>query len=70
MHPEERNWKVVNTEEELPHAGPVVLITDNSKIKSKWQIGRIVKVIRKDGVIRGLKMKTGTNSVGLQLGNN
>ena len=36
------------------------MITDSSKIKSKWQISRIVETIRgKDGVLRGYKIKTG-----------
>ena len=61
---EERHQKVVGTEETLPEMGSVVMITDSSKIKSKWQIGRIVKMIRgKDGVVRGYKIKTGTGFV-------
>ena len=40
------------------------MITDSSKIKLKWQIGRIVEMIRgKDGVFRGYKIKTGTGFV-------
>ncbi len=48
---EERQRKVFND----------VLITDYSKIKSKWRNGRTVEVIRaRDRVVRGHKIKTGT----------
>ena len=47
-----------------PKKGSVVLIPDNSKIKSKWRIGRVVEVIRgRDKVVRGYKIKTGTGYV-------
>jgi hypothetical protein len=40
------------------------MITDSSKMKSKWQVGRIVDTIQgKDGVLRGYKTKTGTGYV-------
>ena len=61
---EERHRKIIGTEETLPAVGSIVMITDSSKIKSKWQIGRIVEMIRgKDGVLRGYKIKTGTGFV-------
>ena len=48
----------------MPKKGSIVLITDNSKIKSKWRIGRVVEVIRgRDGVIGGYKIKTGTGYI-------
>ena len=51
---EERQRKVFND----------VLITDYSKIKSKWRNGRIVEVIRaRDRVVRGHKIKTGTGYI-------
>ena len=61
---EERHRKIIGTEETLPAVGSIVMITDSSKIKSKWQIGRIVEMIRgNDGVLRGYKIKTGTGFV-------
>ena len=61
---EERHRKVFTDEKGLPKKGSIVLITDNSKIKSKWRIGRVVEVIRgRDGVIRGYKIKTGTGYI-------
>jgi hypothetical protein len=37
------------------------MITDSSKIESKWQVGRIVDKIRgKDVVLKGYNIKTGT----------
>ena len=61
---EERHRKVFTDEKSLPKKGSVVLITDNSKIKTKWRIGRIVGAIRgRDKVVRGYKIKTGTGYV-------
>ena len=61
---EERHRKTVGKEEKVPTKGSVVIITDDSKIKTKWQIGRIVDTIKgKDGVLRGYKIKTGTGYV-------
>ena len=40
----------------MPTKGSVVIIPDNSKIKTKWQIGRIVDTIKgKNGVLKGYK---------------
>lgn len=54
VHPlEERNRKVFNDKKRLPNAGSVVLITDISKVKTKWRIGRIVDAIYgRDGVMQ------------------
>ncbi len=61
---EERHRKVFTDEKRLPKKGSIVLITDNSKIKSKWRIGRIVEVIRgRDGIVRGYKIRTGTGYI-------
>ncbi|CAB4027081.1 Hypothetical predicted protein [Paramuricea clavata] len=61
---EERHRKIVGKDKTLPSKGSVVMITDNSKTKSKWQVGRIVDTIQgKDGVLRGYKIKTGTGYV-------
>ena len=55
---EERHGKTVRKEEKVATKGSVVIITDDSKIKTKWQIGRIVDTIKgKDGVLRGYKIK-------------
>ena len=61
---EERHRKIVGKEETLPSKGSVGMITDSSKMKSKWQVGRIVDTIQgKDGVLRGYKIKVGTGYV-------
>jgi hypothetical protein len=61
---EERHRKTIGTDESLPGVGSIVMITYSSKIKSKWQIGRIVKTIwGKDRVLRGYKIKTGAGYV-------
>ena len=55
---EERHRKIVSKDETLPSKGSIVMITDSSKMKSKWQVGRIVDTIQgKDGVLRGYKIK-------------
>ena len=57
---EERSRVKHSKEEVLPQIGAVVMITDNSKIKQNWKIGRIIgNIVIKDGVIRGYRLKTG-----------
>ena len=49
---------------QLPTKGSVVLITDNSKLKSVWKMGRIEDEIKgKDGTVRGYKIKTGNGYI-------
>ena len=61
---EDRNRKVFNDKKLFANIGSLVLITDISKAKTKWRMGRIVDVIRGRGaVVRGYKIKTGTGYV-------
>ena len=61
---EERSRVQRSKEEVLPQIGAVVMITDNSKIKQNWRIGRIIgNIVGKDGVIRGYRLKTGRGFV-------
>ena len=55
---EERQRHNNTSRGQLPTKGSVVLITDNSKLKSVWKMGRIEDEIKgKDGTVRGYKIK-------------
>ena len=61
---EERQRHNKTSEGQLPTKGSVVLITDNSKLKSVWKMGRIEDEIKgKDGTVRGYKIKTGNGYI-------
>ena len=61
---EERQRQNNTSGGQIPTKGSVVLITDNSKLKSVWKLGRIQdEVIGKDGVVRGYKIKTGNGYI-------
>ena len=61
---EERQRQNNTSGGQIPTKGSVVLITDNSKLKSVWKLGRIEdEVIGKDGVVRGYKIKTGNGYI-------
>ena len=51
--------------QEIPQAGSVVLITDNlNDLKPTWNLAKVIEEIRgKDGVIRGLILKSITGYI-------
>ena len=40
----------------IPKIGSVIMITDNSKIKLNWRIGRVIGIIvGRNGVVKGYR---------------
>ena len=61
---EERKHKQNGSDTEIPKIGKVVLLKADIKNRAQWRIGRVVgKVIGRDGVIRGLKIKLGNGYI-------
>ena len=54
-----RHKKSEESRQMLPGIGNIVLVADDTNLKSKLNLGRIVDIIKgKDGVIRGYKIRS------------
>eukprot|EP00794_Sanderia_malayensis_P010114 gene10114-11147_t len=61
---EERNRQSGGGADVTPKTGAIVLLKDDTKNKSLWRLGRVIRHIRgKDAVIRGLKLKLGNGNI-------
>ena len=55
---QERHKKSEDSGQTLPNIGNIVLVANDNNSRSKWNIGRIIDVIkRKDGLIQGYKIR-------------
>ena len=62
---EERQLGVQGSDIDLgPKIGSIVIIKGDTKDKTQWKLGRVIeKIIGKDGVVRGVKLKLGNGYV-------
>eukprot|EP00795_Rhopilema_esculentum_P008342 gene8342-14309_t len=61
---EERKLKQNGSHVEIPNNGKVVLLKEDTKNRAQWRIGRVAgKIIGRDGVVRGLKIKLGNGYI-------
>ena len=61
---EERKHSQNKSDVEIPEIGKVVLLKEDIKNRAHWKIGRVIgKIIGKDGVTRGMKIKLGNGYI-------
>lgn len=61
---EERKHNQNENDAKIPKTGAVVLLKEDIKNRAQWRIGRVVgRIIGKDGVTRGLKIKLGNGYI-------